>query len=173
MRKLLKRKINLFGKEISVFVVALLGMAVVSAALLSYYGQINQSVEIGQGVLFTGCGSGNVCEEIVMLNACESDESDEYGVESQTSVTVPLSIETAVAPDGQGVGATVEYNLVPTVACPDEDCEKRVYIDAKDIVGLETLSDLNLISWETYVSQGYPVHVDILISEFHVDIQKN
>lgn len=36
MKKLMKKKVNLFGKEISVFVIALFGIALVSAALVPY-----------------------------------------------------------------------------------------------------------------------------------------
>lgn len=53
MRKLMKRKVNLFGKEISVFVISLFAIAIVSAALLTVYGTITGSATVEQSVVLT------------------------------------------------------------------------------------------------------------------------
>jgi len=56
MRRILKKKLSFFGKEISVLVIALVGIAVLaSAALLGFYGSITGSVIVtGQGLLVDG-----------------------------------------------------------------------------------------------------------------------
>ena len=169
MRRLLKKKVNIFGKEISVVLVGLLAVVMVSAALLSYYGQINQSVEIAQGVKFSGDGCvGNVCNETVQLNACESDESLEYILESQTSVNVPLQITNVVTPDGEGLTAETEFLLNADEIVYDGDG----YIDADFEAGREyvtillegmTLADITPLVFEQYVSEGYPASVNILL----------
>jgi len=55
MKKLIKKKVNMFGKTVPVFVIALLGIALVSAALLPYFGKITGLVTVtGQGLLVDG-----------------------------------------------------------------------------------------------------------------------
>jgi len=51
MKKLFKKKVNVFGKGISLSVIVVLGLAVASAALLSYYGVITGEVTAEQSVL--------------------------------------------------------------------------------------------------------------------------
>lgn len=50
----MKKKVNIFGKKISVFVIALFAVAIVSAALLSYFGVITGNVIVSQGLLVDG-----------------------------------------------------------------------------------------------------------------------
>jgi len=54
MKKLLKRKVNILGKSIPMFVIALLGVALVSAALISYFGSITGNVIVDQGLFLDG-----------------------------------------------------------------------------------------------------------------------
>jgi len=54
MKRLLKKKVNIFGKEISAFVIALFGVALVSAALIPYFGQIICTVTVSQGLTLDG-----------------------------------------------------------------------------------------------------------------------
>ena len=58
MKKLMKKKMNLFGKEISVFVVALFAITLVSAALVPYFAQVMVSADITGAITTTG----GVCE---------------------------------------------------------------------------------------------------------------
>ena len=64
MKKLMKKKVNVFGKGVPVFVIVLLGLAIVSAALLPYFGKITGLVTVSQGLLVDGLsvqtGSGNI-----------------------------------------------------------------------------------------------------------------
>jgi len=173
MKRLLKKKINFFGKEVSVFLVAILGVALVSAALVSYYGQINQEVTIASGVAFTGpvgiC-SDNVCTETgVALSSCESVESGEYEVDSSTSAVVPLSIETTGDNPEEGVTTSTEF-LLDATEIPWDDING--YIGADFAAGREyvtvlteglTLGDLNSLVFEQMVLEGYPASVNILL----------
>ena len=65
MNKLMNKKINMFGKEVSVFAlvaVAMIGLA--TAALIPYFGLITGHVTVTQGLLVDGLsvqtGSGNI-----------------------------------------------------------------------------------------------------------------
>ncbi len=52
--RLLKKKVNVFGKGIPVFAIVILSLALVSATLLSYFGVITGSVIVSQGLLVDG-----------------------------------------------------------------------------------------------------------------------
>ena len=54
MKKLLKKKVNVFGKGIPVFAIVILGLALVSAALIPYWGIITGSVIVNQGLFLDG-----------------------------------------------------------------------------------------------------------------------
>jgi len=55
MKKIFKKKISFFGKEISVFAVVVVAMiAIASAALIPYFGLITGHVTVGQGLLVDG-----------------------------------------------------------------------------------------------------------------------
>lgn len=54
IRKTLSKKVNVFGKSVPVFVLVILGLAVVTAALLPYFGKITGLVTVSQGLLVDG-----------------------------------------------------------------------------------------------------------------------
>ena len=54
MKRLLKKKINLFGKEVSVMLIGLLAVVMVSAALIPYFGRIIGTVDVTQGLTLDG-----------------------------------------------------------------------------------------------------------------------
>ena len=54
MRKLLKKKVNVFGKGIPVFAFVILGLALVSAALIPLWGTITGLVTVSQGLFLDG-----------------------------------------------------------------------------------------------------------------------
>lgn len=166
MKKILKKKIKVFEKEISIgliLVVVMIGLA--GAALLQYYGQITQTVTVAQGVVLTGgdCDTQGVCTETVSFDACNEHISEEYLLSSSTTATVPLGINSNVTPPEDGVSSTVQFVLNNTDGeCPGETCEKRITILASD-VGVETLNDLNTIEWEAFVESGYLPHIDVFL----------
>ena len=64
MKNIFKKKVNVFGKSIPVLAIFVLGIALVSAGLLTHYGQIQQDVDVQQAVTLDGDNcDGNVCEE--------------------------------------------------------------------------------------------------------------
>lgn len=163
MRKLLKKKINILGKEISVVLVGLLAVVMVSAALLGYYGQIEQTVIIGGAAAFsgTGCVDGLCTENLGTINACESTTSEIYTIESLTGVVIPLDILTSIAPPEVDIDMTIEYVLSATGT---QGTESRIFINAEDLIGIDSLNDLTSIEWESYVEDGgYIAHVDVII----------
>jgi len=72
----MKKKVNVFGKKLPVFMIVLLGIAVVSAALISYWGTITGLVTVSQGLRLDG-GDYNVTIEEVW------DDEDFTSLESR------------------------------------------------------------------------------------------
>jgi hypothetical protein len=57
MKKLMNKKVNLFGKGIPVFAIVLMSLALVSAALIPYYGKIVGLATLNQGLVLDGTSS--------------------------------------------------------------------------------------------------------------------
>ncbi len=127
-------------------------VAVVSAGLIQYYGQVHRDVTVSQAVDFTGVNSDNV-----VAIAGQSVSSNNLGIESKTSVNVPLEISTT--PVETGITHTEEYILS---ASDGTGVDSGVYVTAAD-AGVTTLNDLENISWDVNVLSGYIAHVDVLI----------
>jgi hypothetical protein len=82
MKKLMNKKVNLFGKGIPVFVIAILGMALVTAALLPYFGKITGLVTVtGQGLLVDGLS-------MPASDSIEDTYEDFTSLEAKTFVTL-------------------------------------------------------------------------------------
>jgi hypothetical protein len=82
MKKLMNKKVNLFGKGIPVFVIAILGMALVTAALLPYFGKITGLVTVtGQGLLVDGLS-------MPASDSIEDTYEDFTSLEAKTFVTM-------------------------------------------------------------------------------------
>ena len=65
MKKLMKKKVNVFGKSVPVLAIFILGLALASAALLPYFGRITGNAVVSQGLLVDGMSmpeSGNIAE---------------------------------------------------------------------------------------------------------------
>ena len=92
MRKLMKKKVNVFGKTIPVFVIALLSMAVVSAALLSYFGMITGIFTVTQAVSATTISNSfaNVAGESVI----DCGTGGGYSVKNNADVEIPIQFGT-------------------------------------------------------------------------------
>jgi len=68
----MKKKVNVFGKTIPVFVIALLGIAVVSAALIGYWGTITGQVTVNQGLFLDGRNyEAQITEDAVTMYSLE------------------------------------------------------------------------------------------------------
>ena len=150
-----KKKLITFG------ILGIFSMVLITATIVQYYGQVERDVIVNQAITFTGDSSSSA--EVV---GGEGVTSEDLNVESQTSVNVPLSIETTLDPNDAGIVNTVQFLLDNSegtcLPYPQETCEKRIFIRAED-VGITTLNDLNTISWEAIVTGGYLPHIDVLI----------
>jgi hypothetical protein len=97
MKRLLKKKINIFGKEISAFVIALFGVALVSAALIPYFGQIIGTVTVGQGLTLDGQnwdGASIVYSESLTSLEAKMISSGEHLLENNANVNAVIDLDT-------------------------------------------------------------------------------
>ncbi len=145
-------------KLLAFSVIGFFALALVSAGIISYYGQVQQNVTVEQAITFEG---ENMLDAIIVGG--ESVTSNDLLVSSDTSVNVPLSIDTT--PVEEGVVHVVNYLLdnsdgtcanYPAEGWRDE-CEKRL-----DFEGM-ALSDFNSMSWDVDVVEGYVSHVDLIL----------
>ena len=137
-------------------VIGLLGIfsvVLVTAAIIDYYGQVQQDVIVNQAIAFIG---ENMTE--ATISGGESVTSDDLSVESQTSVIVPLSIDTT--PVEEGIIHTVNYLLSSTGSVGTSN-ENRVFIRAEDTL-VTTLDSLDTMSWDVD-GTGYIAHVDVFL----------
>jgi hypothetical protein len=155
LEKKMNKKLLAFG------VLGFFALALVSAGVIQYYGQVQQDVNVNQAITFTGDNQAPAT-----VAGGESVTSNDLLVESQTSVNVPLGIETTSDPDEVGIEHEVNYildnSLGTCLPYPSETCEKRIFISGTD-AGVLTLSDLDSMSWDVEVIGGYVTHVDVLI----------
>lgn len=121
MKKLMKKKVNIFGKGVPVFAIAIFSMVLVSAALLPYFGQITGLVTVSQGLLVDGGGysDGDIVENFpeftsleskVFVSAHELDNQADVDAEVQLVRTCKKSNEEFC--DGD---ITTSYNLMGSV----------------------------------------------------------
>lgn len=94
MKRLFKKKVSLFGKEISVFVVVLLAVGLVSAALLPFFGVITGSAIVSQSVEvedtpITGEWNGGVTAGEIIVD-CDNDDIGHY---VRNNANVPATIQ--------------------------------------------------------------------------------
>lgn len=141
-----------------IIIPVLISIVLISAAVLTFYGKVTRDVTVNAAILFSGDNADDV-----IINGGESVVSEDLLVQSQTSVNVPLKISTIVEPDDAGITNMVNYLLNNSGGiCPSDTCEKRIYISAED-AGINTLSDLDSISWDANTIEGYVSHIDVLI----------
>lgn len=163
------KSVIMFGKKISVVLLALLviGVVGVSAALLTYFGKITTTVDVEQAVTLDGIDcSSNECSQALAAAGGETITTNEYTAESQTSVDIPISIVSVYAnesgeQDGGVESIITSYNLY---AGDPQGTEDRIRIEASD-AGLTDLNSLNSISFSQNVLEGYIGHVDVRLED--------
>ncbi len=150
----MNKKILMFGLPI----LAMIGFVV--AVVVPYLGQVQSSVDVTESFEFLGDGVMHAS-----ITGGEAVTSDNLYVASKTSVVIPLSIETEVDPNDEGIEHTVNYLLDNTAGVctpwPQPTCEKRIFISAED-ASVETLDALTSMTWDVD-GTGYIAHVDVLI----------
>jgi len=113
MKKLMKKKVSLFGKEVSVLLVALVAMSVVSAALLGYYGVITGMAIVSQSVVLNGdaCTTNEACTKIGAWNenfvAGDSVSDCDNSVKNNAHVEATIEFTTTCGPDCGGIETDV------------------------------------------------------------------
>ena len=141
-------------KYILPIILSLLVIGLGSAALLNYFGTKTTIINVEQAVILSDCS------ETMEASGGETVTSSECVILSQTSVDVPIVISTSIEPNDGGIESVKsEYNLYAVGTNPRED---RIRVNAEDI-GINTLSDLNTISFKQNVIEGYVGHVDVRV----------
>ena len=114
MRKLMKRKVNLFGKEISVFVIALFAVALVSAALVGYLSNtiegdvtVSSPMQINLDSITKGAISGDTFS--VSLHGGESFALTTTTTNEADMAVANVLIEVKV-PNFDGKGITYDHS---------------------------------------------------------------
>ncbi len=177
MKKLMKKKINIFGKVVSVPLVILVAtLALVSAAFIPYFATITGLVAVGQGLTWDG-------QEWDSAQLFSFDGESTTSLEEKT-FTSPHYLENIASVEGEfalvttcmeggspcdGVdGVDWYYDYMLTVlGGPGDGLEKRVAILASE-AGISDLSDLDNISWGADVFAGYLPHVDVFLDNDEV-----
>ena len=162
----MKKKVNVFGKSIPVLAIFVLGMAVVSAALLPFFGQITGNVTVSQGLYLNNLNHDKIQEfSFVPFTSLEEKTfTDAFFLENDATVEGVFSFDTecttlSAEPCDSGITTTFEYLLDASAgSCdnyPNPTCEKRIAVDGMPLSALET------ISWDANVIEGYAPHVDL------------
>lgn len=118
-KKFLKKKVNVFGKGVPVLAIFVLGIALVSAALISYFGVITGSVIVGQGLFVDGKAWDvpiTYEEDFTSLEA-KTVSSDVHVLTNDATVDAIVTLDTVCTPAGDGcdeVTPTIEYKLDAT-----------------------------------------------------------
>jgi hypothetical protein len=154
---------------IAVLAIALL-VGVVSAATISYFGQIKMTVNVSQAVLVDGHSYPYVIEETADVAGGESF-CRYHWLTSQTSVPVALKFHTDYSPEGGGITVTYStailqqsgtgvagwsteqvhkgvYSVKLTTVTTDDYA--RAYISGEG----KTLAEIGSVSFWTYVTQA-------------------
>lgn len=174
MKKLMKKKVSLFGKEVSVFAIVMVAMiGLVSAVLLPYFGVITGLVTVNQGLTWDGANwDDNLVfdfnNEVTTSLDAETFTSNHY-LENTANVSAEFDLVTTCAATDDGcedIEWGYEYLLDNSAGTcsgyPNEgwqqECEKRVGLKGMP------LSALTSISWDANVISGYMPHVDVILS---------
>ena len=166
----MKKKVNVFGKKLPVFVIAIFAMVLVSAALLPYFAQLTGLVTVDQGLTWDGENWDadlvfDFNDEVTTSLDEETFTSPHY-LENTADVDAEFSLVTTCAGTTEdcnagtpeGINWYYEYNLL---AEGDQGTEDRVTVLPTE--SFDTLFELNTISWDANVLAGYMPHVDVFL----------
>jgi len=103
MRKLMKRKVNLFGKEISVFVISLFAIALVSASVLQYFGMFTFIADINPTIKVDGKAEPIISHEIPEEAPGGESFCFLHKVENKASIPIDLVLDTKGDEPGDGI----------------------------------------------------------------------
>ena len=177
----MKKKVNVFGKKLPVFVILLIGMAVmVSAALIPYWGTITGSVIIGQGLFLDSLPwDDETIEYDATLTSLEEKtvSSGLHYLKNTADVDAEFGLVTTCKDSSTGdcdssVITNVEY-LLDSSLIPFDPTDWYTKLTTEFEEGMEvvtiilpegtTLASLGDITFEESSVSGYPVSVNILL----------
>ncbi|MDP2947821.1 MAG: hypothetical protein Q8N88_06925, partial [Nanoarchaeota archaeon] len=153
-----KRKVSIFGKEVSVFALVMIGMvALGSAALIPYFAQITGLVTVNQGLTWNGVEwDGSQKFDFDLSNTTSLEEktftSSDF-LKNDATIDAEFELETnCTSAEGgcENIDKWYEYKL-ETNTTQGSGNEDRVAISANKI-GITTLNQLQNITWETDIS---------------------
>ncbi len=175
MNEELKEKKKFNKKYLAFGILGLFALALVTAGLLTYYGQIQQNVNVEQAVVLSGVGcNNNVCiDDIGTVYSPNTRISGLYVLTNHDPVNSrDVELVTRYNPgivDGEIV-TSYEYLLenlgeISGATCGGYDtpgwrerCEKRIVLNVP-----MALDNLDTISWSANVMAGYAPHVDVIL----------
>ena len=126
MKKLMKKKVNVFGKKLPVFMIVLLGIAVVSAALVPYlsntvFGIVDVDSPITQEISFTGADNSWETDDTIEFNV-HGGESVHFFVRDTNLADVPITglAENRVTNTGITCADFESVSITTTTTIPNE-----------------------------------------------------
>ncbi len=188
----MNKKVNVFGKGVPVFVLVLLGIGLVSAALITSWGTITGLVTVSQGLFLDGeaWNAGPIIETPVTMTSLDTKQiTSGHYLENTADVNAIVDLNTVCSELGSGgcveikithdtvglsttvkgvtgadASAILSIDIVELMAESDtpSGTEARIVINAED-VGITTLDELNDMLWNVDVKSGYIAHVDVIV----------
>jgi hypothetical protein len=167
MKNLMSKKVKVFGRDVSVLLIAVVAIMGFGAALLiSQFGSVLTTADVNQGLFLDGNKwDVPVLESLTATSLAASEERTDHVLNNNASVAALFSLSsdcTTTATDCVGLHTSFEYLLDSVGVCPGDTCEDRVVVSAAE-AGVTTLGALDSISWDAIVSLGYLPHVDVVI----------
>ncbi|MFH1521684.1 MAG: hypothetical protein ABIF18_01870 [archaeon] len=171
MKKLMKKKVSMFGKEFSVFaivMVAMIGLA--SAALLPYFGIITGNAVVSQSVTINDVSYSEAGIEgkwnsnfVAGDSVVDCDGEDKgYNLKNNANVEATIQLETTCA------NTTEQDNGEQTITSINwaEECEG---IDT-EIYGTLVLTSKNTATWDPTTDKRITVEYTIVGDDFEYNI---
>ena len=181
MKKLMKKKVNVFGKKLPVFMIALLGIAVVSAALITSWGTITGLVTVSRGLKLDGFNWDSTDASLTQtwdsftsleektLSSTVHYLDNTATVDAEFGLTTACTDNGAVNCDGD-VETTVEYLLDSDLIVWDDSTgyNNAGFEEGREVITIilpegTTLGNMGDIDFDEYVNNGYPASVNILL----------
>lgn len=193
MKKLMNKKLNLFGKEISVFALVMVAMVTfASAALLPYFGLITGLVTVEQGLTVDGESWDTLIEYSESLTSLDAKmiTSGHY-LDNQADVDATVYLNTECTGGGDDcasvpistdtIGLSTTWSTISDAFADASMAGDVVTLIADKFssddwsssearitilgsdVGVTTLNDLVNMSWDVGLGAGYAPHVDVFL----------
>ena len=160
----MKKKVNVFGKGIPVFVIVLLGLTLVSAALLPYFAQITGLVTLNQGLTVDGNNWDvpiEYSEPVFTSLEAKTVSSDVHTLENTADVATEVKlittcVETGTSDGCDDVTTTPVFELsIDGVSNIDGDATDQDRVVAKaNGIDIDTITTLDFEYMLTETTNG-------------------